>query len=239
MTIAILCPTRGRPQFFQRMESSIKNTANSDIHMFAASNGGDDYAGMQFPVNSPTCFMWNKLAELALKHTDAKLFMLGTDDVIFTTPCWDEALLEHYNGLEQKVHVYSFRDSRDPDGTPHPIVTREYIEAMGYFLPPIFLHWFVDTWTVAIAKANNAFTHLKDYLLVHDKPSDKGKPDETHSRIRDMGWLDRDRYVNDHCQHFLEMEKKRLALHVPGGGNVICSAKRTQGIMIDIKRNKS
>lgn len=212
MTIAILCPTRNRSKLFQRMTGSIKNTANSNIHIFSGSNGADDYVNTQFPVDAPTCWMWNRLAELALDHTEAKLFMLGADDIIFTTPCWDRALLDHYNALENKIHVYALRDSRDPDGTPHPIVTREYIEAMGYFLPPIFLHWFVDSWTVDIAKANNCFTHLTDYQLVHDKPSDKnnGIGDETHNHIRQMGWLDRDSWVNEHCQHFLKLEKARL-----------------------------
>ena len=136
--------------------------------------------------------------------------MLASDDMIFDTPGWDKALLEHYDALENKIHVYHLQDSRDADGTPHPIVTREYIEAMGYAFPPIFLHWFLDTWTREIAKANNCFTHLKDYLLVHDKPSDKGQPDTTHSRIREWGWNQRDKYVNDTCQHFLALEKQRL-----------------------------
>lgn len=210
MTIALLCPTHARPQQFQCMESSVHATSSSDIRIFSGSNGGDDYVENKFPIDCPTVFMWNYLAELAMEHTDAKLFMLAADDIIFTTPCWDKALLEHYNGLEQKAHVYSLRDSRDPNGTPHPIVTREYIEAMGYFLPPLFLHWFVDTWTVAIGKANNAFTHMKDYLLMHDKCNDKGNPDETHNRIREMGWHVRDTWVNEHCQHFLEVEKERL-----------------------------
>jgi hypothetical protein len=132
--------------------------------------------------------------------------------MVFTTPCWDTALLDHYNALENKIHVYHLRDSRNPDGTPHPIVTREYIEAMGYFLPPIFLHWFIDSWTVDIAKSNGVFTHLKDYELQHIKPSDKGQGDETHNRIRNMGWRERDGWVAEKCKHYLALEKSRLKM---------------------------
>lgn len=197
MTIAILCPTRhDRQAGLDRLDKSIQDTQS---HLFY-----DDRDMM------PTAQKWNDLAKCAMENQRYNLFMLGSDDMYFETPGWDKALLDHYNALENKIHVYSLRDSRDPEGTPHPIVTREYIEATGYFLPPIFLHWYVDSWTVGIAKANGCFTHKKDYLLVHDKPSDRGKGDDTHNRIRAWGWRERDEYVAKTCQHFLDAEKVRL-----------------------------
>lgn len=210
--IALLTPTRNRPEQFKRMcESASKTAVNkSAIKIYSASNGEDAYAKYQFPVDCPTVFMWNELAKIAMQDESNKLFMLCADDVIFTTPCFDEALLNHYNALENKIHVYALQDSRDADGHPHVIVTREYIKAMGWFLPPYFLHWKVDVWTVAIAKANDCFTHLKDYLLVHDKLSDKGSSDETHNRIRRMGWRERDAVVGADCHYLLAYEKQRL-----------------------------
>lgn len=211
--IAILTPTRGRQQQFNRMVDSVMATADIDnnILLFKASNGGDAYAMRQYPVDVPTVYMWNDLAKEAMANPNAKLFMLGSDDMIFATPGWDKALLDHYNALENKIHVYHLQDSRDASGTPHPVVTREYINTIGYFLPPIFLHWYCDSWTVSIAQANNCFTYLKDYLLVHDKPSDKGEPDETHLSIRRRGWHTRDKAVNDSCQHYLKLEAWRLS----------------------------
>lgn len=206
--IALLVPTRGRPKQYARMIDSVKATAGG-IMVHAASNGDDDYVLNKYPLDCPTVLMWNDLAAKAMK-TDARLFMLASDDIIFATPGWDKALIDHYNVLRNKIHVYHLKDSRDAGGTPHPIVTREYVEALGYFLPPIFLHWYVDTWTREIARASNCFTMVDDYLLIHDKPSDKGQADETHSRIRRMGWHQRDSHVNETCQHFLEFEKRRL-----------------------------
>lgn len=218
MTIALLVPTRARPDQCKRMVDSARATASGRIPVYAAGDvkyiwfdhviGDTEWHLM--PDGMPTAHKWNLLAQKALSNPAVKLFMLCADDTVFSTPLWDKALLDHYNNLENKIHVYHLRDSRNPDGTPHPIVSRQWIEAMGYFLPPLFLHWFVDTWTVDIAKANDCFTHLKDYLLVHDKPSDRGEPDETHNRIRNMGWHDRDKWVHEHCQHFLEYEKNRL-----------------------------
>jgi hypothetical protein len=155
-----------------------------------------------------TVMSWNFLAD---SKAEGHLIMLGSDDMVFATPGWGTALLNHYNALENKIHVYHLQDSRDADGSPHPIISREYIAAMGYFLPPVFYHWYVDSWTRKIAEANGCFSYFKDYQLIHDKPSDVGKADETHNRIRKQGWHERDSYVNQKCQHFLEYEKSRLA----------------------------
>lgn len=220
--IAILCPTRGRPEQFDRMCRSVYATT-SNAHpypVYILSTGARDYKNrfvpdIELPENLPTAHKWNLLAQEAMKLNtrgdENKLFMLGADDMVFETPGWDKALIDHYNALENKIHVYALQDSRDKDGTPHPIVTREYIEAAGYFVPPIFLHWFIDSWTVDIAQCNGAFTHFRDYKLAHIKPSDEGKPDETHSRIRQWGWHERDKWVAKKCGHFLEYEKRRLA----------------------------
>jgi len=212
MTIALLCPTRARPKQCKRMIESAYNTSKDTVNIYLGFTD-ESYCGGGYQLpDYPTAHKWNMLAIEAMKDPSNKLFMLAADDMIFTTPCWDQALLDHYNALDNKVHVYALQDSRDPNGTPHPIVTREYIEALGWFLPPIFMHWYVDSWTVEIAKANNCFTHMKDYLLVHDKPSDKGQADETHNRIRGMGWHERDKYVAEKCTNYLEQQILRLSL---------------------------
>lgn len=215
MTIAILCPTRSRVAQCRRMIDSV-NATSKDAYVVCAftPEERDEYSfasGFIMPDNLPTCAKWNYLADKVMAtHPNVKLFMLGADDMYFGTPGWDKALLDHYNALENKIHVYSLQDSRDYNGTPHVVVSREYIERMGYFVPPVFLHWFVDSWTVEIAKANNVFTHFRDYWLVHDKPSDWGEQDETFSRIRSWGWRERDAYVAEKMTHILETEKEKL-----------------------------
>lgn len=210
--IAILCPTRGRPLQYQRMVESANSTVTSKITLLSCTNDEKTtYVGNHFPQDCPTVFMWNELAKAAMKNDKIKLFMLASDDIVFATPGWDQAIINHYSRLEDKIHVYHLQDSRDPEGTPHPVITREYMAHMGYFVPPIFLHWFVDTWTTSIAKDSGCFSHFKDFILIHDKPSDRKEGDATHTRIRNCGWYERDKAVNESCRHFLEFEKKRLA----------------------------
>lgn len=218
--IAILCPTRGRPDQCRRMIESVFATTKEhlEIHLYIADDDPkmDQYSELSisygndvFWHHGPDCSTVHKWNYLVGK-TDARLLMLGADDMVFATPWWAEKLVEKYNGLQNKIHVFHLQDSRDVQGTPHPIISREYMDAMGYAFCPLFFHWYVDTWTREIAKSNNCFTHLRDYLLIHDKQSDNGKADDTHTKIRLAGWPDRDKFVNDTCQHLLQFEKERL-----------------------------
>lgn len=218
--IAILCPTYRRAKQCKRMVDS------TCVDVFLGADAVDlfDYKLRDIIVKDyihchplmPTVQKWNDLAAAAMKNPEYNLFMLGADDMYFSTPGWDFALNEHYKNLENKIHVYALKDSRDPLGTPHPIVTREWIEAMGYAFPPIFLHWNLDTWTVEIARANNCFTHMDKFTLTHDKPSDTGFGDNTHNGIRSYGWRERDKWVAEKMAHLLEGEKVRLAYKIMG-----------------------
>lgn len=207
--ISLICPTRDRERKFHRMCESARSTAIGDIEIISGTNSSNphSYVNFTFMPDTPTVHMWNELA----KHAKGDLIMLASDDIIFATPGWDQALMDHYNKLENKNHVYHLLDSRDPAGSPHPIVTRSFMDSLGYFLCPIFLHWYVDTWCREIAVANGCFTHMKDYLLIHDKPSDYGAADDTHNRIRKMGWHARDAGVYKTCQKYLEFDKLSLA----------------------------
>lgn len=224
--IAILCPTRGRPEQCQRMIQSAYDTTTEKVQIFLAVSE-EDFPTYQSKLSLPesdrvgvlivtmpeatTCFKWNRLAQLAFGQPNT-FYMLAADDMVFETKGWDKALIEHYNALPEgrKAHVYALRDSRDENGTPHIIVTREWIECMGYFVPPIFLHWFIDTWTVEIAKFNHCFTHMTNYVLRHDKPSDSGIVDATHSIIRERGWREVDAYTAHVCKDWLELQKAKL-----------------------------
>lgn len=238
MSIAILVPTRGRPDKFRNMVQSVAKTTSTKITIYVLLQSEEDVAsydikGLQIPsngnldikinafhlfeVDAPTVHLWNRLAGIAYddKEVTNNIFMLGSDDIVFDTKGWDVGLIKRYDELANKIHVFSLKDYRQHSSnetlsTPHPIVTREYMKAMGYFIPPLFLHWHVDMWTVEIARANNVFTHVENFICVHDKVELIEDKDDTHERLRKRGWRERDAYVDKTSQHILEAEKKRL-----------------------------
>lgn len=222
--IALLCPSKGRPDKLKRMWESAKATAMypDKLELFIAINEEEKniYTGY-VDAQMLLCKDWsivlsnNLMAEMAMKKHP--LIMMIGDDTIFSTIGWDLALMEAYDKLDKKEHVFALLDSRDAEGTPHPIVTREWLDVVGYLACPIFLHWYVDSWLTDMAKHVNRFTHLKDYLLVHDKPSDTSGGDLTHTSIRDRGWNIRDKYVADKLKGtFYVMECQRLRSRLNG-----------------------
>lgn len=236
--ISLLVPTRGRAKKFSNMVQSVANTTSTKVTIYALLQSEDDVKdydikGIQIPSNAnlevkvnafhlfdidaPTVHLWNKLAGIAFDDKDVtnNIFMLASDDVLFDTKGWDVELIKRYEALANKIHVFSLKDYREHEvneglSTPHPIVTREYMKAMGYFIPPLFLHWHVDKWTVEVARANDVFTHINNFVCVHDKVQLVEDIDETHNRLRKRGWRERDAYVDKMSQHILEAEKVRL-----------------------------
>lgn len=172
--------------------------------------------------DGPTSYAWNELA----KRAAGDILMLMGDDVVFETPGWDNkirhGLIDHLipgNKLQDvvvegsqpgersawpiyghhKVAVFSFDDGRSPlgEGHPHPAMTREVYNRLGYLACPMFRHFYVDTWLVDLAKEAGIFHYIPDMKVLHDKPWDRGAPDETKLRIATTSVHDADKATFD------------------------------------------
>lgn len=224
MSIAMLCPTHWRPELCREMLESVKaNTADiSDITFYFCLDNTDDIKPYQDLFSSikdlsiavcvyrqwtlSMCF--NRLAEDAKGHD---LYCLISDDCRFGSYGWDRALKNSYESLSNKIHMWCLQYNLDWDGTAFPILSKEFIHAMGWVVPPLFAQYYCDTWLGEIARANNCLTYLRDFNLVHEKKHPLGQGRELNDDVRRRAVLSRDSYVNDTCKHFLEYEKQRLA----------------------------
>jgi hypothetical protein len=68
---------------------------------------------------------------------------------------------------------------------------KNWINTLGYFLPPHFYHWYVDTWTRDLAIKINRYIRLDDFPLpiVLDPADDTvARKDRLNLRERDH-WL--------------------------------------------------
>lgn len=210
VNISILCPSRGRPEMARRMAESAVSTATDTrgLEILFYLNEDDplvgEYKHGPFTVfimgrDGPTSYAWNELARRAA----GDVLMLMGDDVVFETPGWDVKLrgaLCELNGSSAGnpgggLGVFSFDDGRSPlgEGHPHPAMTREVYKRLGYLACPMFRHFYVDTWLVDLAKAAGIFHYLPDMKVLHDKPWDKGTPDETKARVANTNVHDADK----------------------------------------------
>lgn len=216
--ITICCPSRGRPNLAKRMLDTALNTADKpqsvDIKFYLNDDDIElpNYKLMldkyEVGTHRSTVFSWNQLAE----QSDSHLYMLAGDDIQFQTQGWDTKFMSQFEKHPDGVFCISFQNGIDNKMTaPHPVVTRQWYEALGYFFPFTFYHWFVDTYTKNLAESVNRYLFLDDVLVKAKKIT----KDHTAQKIRTQGIPQRDQYTYDmmkKCYFQTDVQKLKEAI---------------------------
>ena len=231
MIIDILCPTRGRPHLAKRMLDSLYKTVSdpSRVRLWVYLSDNDQcldgyyFAYSLNPIlvnaikgkDAPTAWMWNYLAEKA-HNSGGDLFFLIGDDVIFETEGWDEIYRESSAKNPDGIFVLAPDDGRG-SGVPHPCVSRAWIDTLGYFVNPAFLHWGVDSYTEHLALSVDRLIRLPDVKITHQKVGEANPVDETYKRLREGVWNARDLEVLDLMKNRYAGKDIELLKGVVGG----------------------
>ena len=221
--ISLLCPTRGRPQQAERLIKSFLNTQkNENQLLFYVAN--DDERKEQYyelfkrykigfykgPPMS-TSFIWNFLANEAA----GEMVTLLGDDVVIKTKYWDEIFVEANKTYNDKIYVLTMDDGRhdryaQKDGRmrcDHPTVNKKWVQTLKYFVPPFFMHRYLDTYTRNLAIEINRFIEIKDVIFEHLKFETIS--DSTGKLSR--SWIDHDKYVYETlAKRYYEVDLKLL-----------------------------
>lgn len=155
--ISVLIPERGRPMMLFRLIRSLLDTAGDDkaFEVLVAIDDDDpEWATMDGQeINGRVrYFVWprpktlgEKLNMLAAQAQGASLWFLANDYVVLTHG-WPGIIREAVAALPNGIGVPFPKDSLHPDHASFPIITRQMINACGFFAPPWFPYWYVDTW---------------------------------------------------------------------------------------------
>jgi hypothetical protein len=191
--ISICCPSRGRPTMAKRMidtaYKTVSDTKNIEFLMYL---NDDDPALPEYKKyidlkhytigpNQSTCYSWNQLATQA-KHD---IVFLAGDDIQFMTKDWDLSIKKGFDQYDDKICMvvpfdgngkgkgkdlleheepYLVKEKED-FGSPHFALHRNWINALGYFAPPWFWHFYVDTYNQKIAMKLNRCIFLTKTLV--------------------------------------------------------------------------
>jgi len=194
MKIAVLCPTRSRPFLAKQMAQSCIDTATNkdDIQILLYLNDDDSELGNYTPLHehekvkilvgndAPTAWSWNYLAT----KCEADIFLLMGDDALFITEGWDVLLCEQAKNYPDNIFCFGFNNDIEFNATPHVAIGKGGLRALGYFVPPIFLHWYVDTWSVEVYKKTDRYKYLQNITVKHNTPKVTGRVDDTFLRSR-------------------------------------------------------
>ena len=205
MTIAILTPTRGRPEAaFEMLDSFMEQELLDNYYLFYIDDDDpnlNEYRGLMddcflpnvsFVIGPPIGVgkAWNRLCQQALRIKDVEAVMMGNDDLRMRTEGWDACLWSHIENKESpELWCAWFNDGIN--GEKHcafPIVPRGWVEKLDYFTPECFLFFYHDTWIFDIAMSAGLSTYVDGVEMQHkhwSKPG--GLKDETTKRNRNKG----------------------------------------------------
>ena len=204
--ISFLCPTRGRPkQAISLYKSFMATQSNQNELLFCIQKEDNLYQeyinvfklhgiSKYFTSESmPTSYLWNQMAFSA----KGDLLTLIGDDVVIKTSGWDERIETEAKKFADNIYVITVDDGRKDRQQgkfmrcPHPTVHKKWVEVLGYFVPPFFMHRYLDSYTKDLAIEIGRYIEIKDIIFNHLKFNFSG--DSTG--IRSRKWINYDKYI--------------------------------------------
>lgn len=187
--ISLLVPTRKRPDNLKRFYESAMATANApkDVEVVAYVDDDDDSYDFSLPrlryVRGPRIVlseMWNKCYDIAL----GPIYGHMGDDIIFRSDNWDALIKNMFSSYEDKilfVHGDDMSDVHRNNFGTHGFIHKNWVDAVGYFVPPYFSSDFNDTWLNDVANALNRRVYIDAVKTEHmHYVFNKAEKDQTH-----------------------------------------------------------
>ena len=110
--------------------------------------------------------MWNRCYEESSKE----ILMHCGDDIVFRSQHWDTLVKEEFEKVPDKILFVYGRDGITPDeeefGT-HGFIHRNWVETVGYFVPPYFNYGLNDEWLVEVATGLNRKKFIPELYTEH------------------------------------------------------------------------
>lgn len=144
-TVSVLLPERGRPAMLDRAIRSLLSTANgADIEILVGIDDDDpEWIGREPPERPNTqYFRGPRALTLGEKVNGLKdratsdILMFFANDMVMDTSGWPGIIQRAAAELPGGIGIMFARDEMHPGHASYPIVTRAFVEAVGFFFPP-------------------------------------------------------------------------------------------------------
>lgn len=216
--ISILCPSRGRPNNVHRLVSSALSSSSVPLEFIFYFDEDDTtinsaLSGLQVKhVVGPRIVlskMWNRCYEEASND----IVMHCGDDIVFRSPGWDSLVLEAFDRYEDKIILVYGRDGIQDQGLgTHSFIHRNWVNTVGYFVPPYFSSDYNDTWLNDVAEALGRRVYIPEIYTEHMHfVAGKGPIDKTHAERLARHSADRveDLYISKASEREADVVKLR------------------------------
>lgn len=131
---------------------------------------------------------WNE----AYKKATGEIFMHMGDDLIFRSKNWDDHVVKVFKKYPDRI-AFAFGDDgfwKEKFGT-HGFIHKNWIDTVGYFVPPYFSSDFNDTWLNEVAEVIGRKFYMPKVYIEHMHPMFNKAPwDKTHLERLERGKKD-------------------------------------------------
>jgi len=207
MKISLVLPTRGRPMFMKKTWESAYKTAKNKHNLeicFRIDEDDDDSISMYNKLQLRYHYQikafigkrgdgilsqfWNEAVSIA---TGEILHHCG-DDLRFRTDGWDTLVINEFKKYKDKIAlVYGDDGIRRDDLATHGFIHKNWVNVVGYFLPPYFSSDWNDYWLTDVARRVGRLNKI-DIYTEHLHPSvGKHDWDKTHQERMERGSRDK------------------------------------------------
>lgn len=192
--ISLLCPTRRRPHWMERLWQSVVNTADdlSNIELIFYLDD-DDTEGIDQLLKMESDKVkgiigerivlsncWNECWKIA----QGPIYMLCADDIVFKSKSWDTIVEGEFAKYPDRIVVVYGRDGiKDQRLATHPFIHKEWTDTLGYFAPPYFSSQMNDFWIFKLGEGIGRLNYVPEVFTLHTHPG-KIPIDDTYREQR-------------------------------------------------------
>jgi len=128
--------------------------------------------------------MYNELYRIAT----GELFMFAADDIAFRTKGWDTIVSKEFDKYNDKIlFVYGEDGFQHGRIGTHGFLHNNWIETVGYILPPKLASSYTDEWITELAIRVKRKCYIPDLLIEHFHPAaGKAPTDTTYTQRTEM-----------------------------------------------------
>jgi glycosyltransferase involved in cell wall biosynthesis len=184
--VSLLLPTRNRPANLRRLHQSLEDTSRQRPEVVLYVDEDDQVSadmaedlGWKYVQGPRICLseMWNE----AYKISTGDILMHAGDDIIFRTKSWDYHVVKAFSKFPDRL-IFAHGDDGHWGkrfGT-HGFIHKNWVDVVGYFVPPYFSSDYNDTWLNDVANRLGRRVYLPIMTEHMHFLFGKAELDETH-----------------------------------------------------------
>lgn len=214
MSVAVLCPSRERPERFRELLEAIDATAAKPVRVYLGVDCDDPTLAGYGEACGPFATVdvcggprrslarWlDDLSAQAVSDGHSIIGFMG-DDHRPRTEGWDEIVHRGMLATPGGPGMVYGRDGLQNERLPTWCFwSADVIRALGFFCPPPQEHMYLDNFWLALARGIGRCAYVPEILVEHMHPSvGKAAPDDGYARVEALSDGDAhawERYVTD------------------------------------------